>query len=549
MDIIRNSEGSGGGTVGPQGPPGPIGPQGPPGNDGAPGADGADGTNGTNGTNGTDGAPGATGPAGPAPASTGLRFVQVNNGVLVNPATADFGNTAGSICEGNDGRLSNARTPTAHNTSHQTGGTDAIKLDDLAAPDDNTDLNASTAAHGLLKKLSNVVTEFLNGQGAFTVPANTFPVSLNGFRLTLASGNPVYSPSPTGAPSSTDTTADTVTYASDPGWVNGTMVIVPTTGGGLTAFTQYFMHRVSGTVYSFHTNVADAISGSSPVNLTGSISAGVLPTGVSSTTVYLSPYVGNQIALYTGTGSVWEVLASTEVSIALGTLTSAKNYDIFAYNNSGTLTLELVAWTSDNVRATTLSRQDGVWCKTGTLTKRYVGTIRTDSTTTTISDQGGLVSSVGGKRFVWNADNRVAHALEVHDPTASWTYSTATWRLARAQAGNIVEIVQGLVSEMIVFTCAAGIQTTASNVGGAVGIGLNTTGTGNITGDRILIVATGGDQDLSFAELKQTLGNVGYTYISWLEASVNGNATITWGGGAIFGVGNTMAGLSGIVYC
>jgi hypothetical protein len=47
----------------------------------------------------------------------------------------------------------------------------ATKLDDLAAPDDNTDLNATAAAHGLLPKLSNVVTEFLNGTGVFSVPA------------------------------------------------------------------------------------------------------------------------------------------------------------------------------------------------------------------------------------------------------------------------------------------------------------------------------------------------------------------------------------------
>ena len=42
-----------------------------------------------------------------------------------------------------------------------------IKLDELAAPTDVTTLNATTSAHGLLKKLSNVATEFLDGTGAF----------------------------------------------------------------------------------------------------------------------------------------------------------------------------------------------------------------------------------------------------------------------------------------------------------------------------------------------------------------------------------------------
>jgi hypothetical protein len=42
--------------------------------------------------------------------------------------------------------------PSSHAASHQSGGGDAIKLDDLAAPDDNTDLDASGSAHGLMPK-------------------------------------------------------------------------------------------------------------------------------------------------------------------------------------------------------------------------------------------------------------------------------------------------------------------------------------------------------------------------------------------------------------
>lgn len=78
--------------------------------------------------------------------------------------------------------------PKAHKTSHQNGGADKIsvaglsglladdqhvldaevkliKLDDLATPDDNADLNASTSRHGLLKKLSNSASQFMNGVG------------------------------------------------------------------------------------------------------------------------------------------------------------------------------------------------------------------------------------------------------------------------------------------------------------------------------------------------------------------------------------------------
>lgn len=81
-----------------------------------------------------------------------------------------FGTGAGTFCQGNDARLSDARTPTSHHTTHESGGGDAIKLDDLAAPDDNTDLNVSTAKHGLTPKLPNDSAKFLNGVGGYATP-------------------------------------------------------------------------------------------------------------------------------------------------------------------------------------------------------------------------------------------------------------------------------------------------------------------------------------------------------------------------------------------
>jgi hypothetical protein len=131
-------------------------------------------------------------------AGTGL-----TGGTITTSGTiaANFGTAAGTVCQGNDSRLSNARTPTAHAASHQngggdeisvtglsglladgqtplahasshmSGGGDSIRLDELAAPTDVVTLNASAAAHGLLPKLSNVASEYLNGQGTWTTPA------------------------------------------------------------------------------------------------------------------------------------------------------------------------------------------------------------------------------------------------------------------------------------------------------------------------------------------------------------------------------------------
>lgn len=60
---------------------------------------------------------------------------------------------------------------TAHQSKHNSGGSDALQLDNLAAPDDNTDLNASTSKHGLLPKLDNNSAHFLDGTGNWTNPA------------------------------------------------------------------------------------------------------------------------------------------------------------------------------------------------------------------------------------------------------------------------------------------------------------------------------------------------------------------------------------------
>jgi hypothetical protein len=84
---------------------------------------------------------------------------------LGTAAAADTGAFA-TAAQGTD-----ARTPTAHASTHASGGTDAIKLDELAAPTDVTTLNATTSAHGLLPKLGGGTTNFLRADGSWAAPA------------------------------------------------------------------------------------------------------------------------------------------------------------------------------------------------------------------------------------------------------------------------------------------------------------------------------------------------------------------------------------------
>lgn len=106
--------GSGGsqGEQGPVGDQGPVGPQGPVGDQGPPGDQGPDGDKGAVGDKGPTGDQGSQGDPGPDGAPGGAAWADITG----KPATFApiIGAGAADAVAGNDARLTNARTPTAH---------------------------------------------------------------------------------------------------------------------------------------------------------------------------------------------------------------------------------------------------------------------------------------------------------------------------------------------------------------------------------------------------------------------------------------------------
>lgn len=167
--------------------------------------------------------------------------------------------------------------PAAHKTSHQDAGADeisvtglsgtladdqhildaeaqAIKLDDFAAPDDNTDLDVSTSKHGLCPKAPNDTTKFFRGDATYAVPTGQVSIAnlqgyINGLQLSNNSGDANHDIDiATGfAVDSTNTYAMTLasilTKRLDASWAAGTNQGGIDTGS-MTASTWYHVYLI-----------------------------------------------------------------------------------------------------------------------------------------------------------------------------------------------------------------------------------------------------------------------------------------------------------------
>jgi hypothetical protein len=272
----------------------------------------------------------------------------------------------------------------------------------------------------------------------------------------------------------------------------------------------------------------NALAGASPaavtaidepgLRLTLTTAVPVTSSDVTTTSViYYTPWKTGRIHTYDA-GS-WTAHVTPEVSLdisALG-LANNSNYDIFAYWDGAAIQLELsAAWASNTARADALVRQDGILVKAADPSRRYVGTFRTISTTTTCDTKL--------KRFLWNFYNRVRRTMAKIESTSSWTYGTTSWRVARADANNGVEFVCGEPTNMQarVRTVGSGASTGYSC---SVGIGLDSTTVNSST-------SFGSFANSSLYSDCEAIYNdypsIGYHKVYWLE--ISSGVTITFYG-------------------
>jgi hypothetical protein len=243
------------------------------------------------------------------------------------------------------------------------------------------------------------------------------------------------------------------------------------------------------------------------------------------TTLYFTPYKGNQIGLYDGT--YWKVYTFAELSISLAGKTASKPHDVFVYDNSGTITLELLEWTNTTTRATALVLQDGIYVKSGATTRRYLGTINTTSTT-------GQCETSRLKWLVWNLYNQILIDLW-REETTSYSYTTGTFRQAYASAANQIEFVQGLTRRIDLWTSALVYADSSPAAAAATAVGLDSTSSA-ASSDSVGYFNQPGASS-QFLTITARLHRVvveGYHYAALLERGPSGG-NCTWYDGVIGG--------------
>jgi hypothetical protein len=259
------------------------------------------------------------------------------------------------------------------------------------------------------------------------------------------------------------------------------------------------------------------------------------------TTVYFTPYNGNSIPIYDGTNMVQTTFtelsqATTDATKSPAAVAASKNYDVFVWNDSGTIRATRgPTWDSgavagsDTARgtgagSTELEMVKGVWVNKNAITNgpaaqrgTYVGTIR--------SDASSQINDTLEKRLVWNNFNRSKRPMRRIDTTDSWTYTTATYRQANNNTANQLEAVRGLDEDAMVVYARGLATNSAANTPLLVAVGVDGTTRSADSNNGQMAPSAGAVEDC-IANYTGYPG-VGRHYVTWLEYSV-ATGTTTW---------------------
>ncbi|MAM95673.1 hypothetical protein [Parvibaculum sp.] len=275
----------------------------------------------------------------------------------------------------------------------------------------------------------------------------------------------------------------------------------------------------------------------------------VMATDVAgATTIYYTPYLGNRVPLYDGTGFVMTAIDELSQTLADTTKSPAAaaantNYDLFLWSDGGTPRLSRgPAWSSATARGTgagtsELERVAGLLLNkfaiaNGPAAQRgtYVGTIRTNATPAVPFTIAPAAASGGtnNQLYCWNAYNRRSVVALCRDVvTESWNYTTAVWRASRGSAANRVSFIAGLAEGSMLAQSIGRSSSSSASVIRFGGFAYDSTIPDSTT--PFIAHTQGADILISFQGMHARAVDIGHHFISMSEYS-EATGTSTWYG-------------------
>lgn len=302
--------------------------------------------------------------------------------------------------------------------------------------------------------------------------------------------------------------------------------------------------------------------------LTPTTGVPAISTGVTAgPNVYYTPYVGNLVPIYDGTGFGLYTFAELTLALNATPHVSLGLYDVFVFLNSGVVTIGTgPIWTAGAVpgvigsyvsagslttgtaargtgaASTEIQRVAGLWTNTNVMDLKngsttysaiaagkatYLGTIWIDATAAQIS----CLTAYGQNRKygVWNAYNRVPIVLQAGDSGSAWAaYNTNTIRAANGTAANGLTVLCGLPEENVLASYSALVTAGASARTPTIGVGYNSTTAISGRKSAIIVAANLAADQLASYEPPPFIGLGAFISLQ----SGDGSATTVWTNGS-----------------
>lgn len=241
----------------------------------------------------------------------------------------------------------------------------------------------------------------------------------------------------------------------------------------------------------------------------------------SQSTIYLEPHLTDYLRLFDGS-RIKEYLVSTPPSFTVSG-SAGQRFDLFAYDNGGTLALEpSAAWASATSRTDAVVWQPGLGpIKSGSPTRAHVGCFCLSGT--------NVIEDSVTKRFLWNAQNKVVRALQKFESTTSWSFSTSNYRQVNNSADNRVEAIVGDTHSFLQLHVVANANGTSTADSFVTAIGTDSTTAPD--SDCMMVigrnyVSGSGNNAFAFVNRQAAFGYHAYNWLEWAA----GGGTQTWTG-------------------